>query len=423
MRLGDQFRGNSSNLLTRRCAKLHLPIALLFASLGLAGNSGGSELTGSPCSGIPISETPETVTAKLSKVDPGLSVTQITNSGFNWNTYADIPAYSNAAKILVFNHGNRPAAVASANVDGSHAQVISGTHQGTQVQVTGDGQFAYYQGQNPDGSADIYLVPLTEGGACRQIRLSNLHMRPEPPAGALIISNSTMDRASHHNVIAFSEGSNLHRVLDDGTALQDLKMPDRQSAQIFHRIRLNPVFPNIVCFKRDMPLPNPNGVALPEIWVVDLNAPNTAYSVTGSVPADHASWSNDGTKLGYIYNGLWWVADVLKADGSFDLNPDGRFTLSRLGPAGWNHYTVNFCNLAPDTSVYVCSERNQAIYLMSLDGTRTRFLASPDSSPTGAIFNGIPKPRFLDKQHIVFSSDRTGTPEVYVISGFSSAFP
>jgi hypothetical protein len=29
----------------------------------------------------------------------------------------------------------------------------------------------------------------------------------------------------------------------------------------------------------------------------------------------------------------------------------------------------------------------------------------------------------LDMQHIMFSSDRTGAPEVYVIAGFTTTFP
>lgn len=242
------------------------------------------------------------------------------------------------------------------------------------------------------------------------------------PATALIISTSSFDSKTGHNVIAFSEGTELHEVLDDGTALPDLTLGDPENNDVFHRMRLNPVFPDVLWYKRDQPAPNPNGIAQPEIWVVNLQSPNTVYSVTGSIPADHASWFKDGTKLGYIYNGFWYQADVLNPDGSFNLNSSGGFTLTEIGPPQ-NSFTVNYCNLSPDGSVYVCSESYQAIYLMSLDGTKTKFLASPDSSSTGAIYNGIPKPRFLDMQHIIFSSDRTGSPQVYVITGFTTTFP
>ena len=393
-------------------------------NLSGTGSTGGGQ-TGA-CSGTGITQTPQDVTSQLSSVAPGLTVTQLTNSndlGGSWNTYADIPTYSSPAKVLLYNYGGNPAAVASANLDGTGAQLISGSAQGTQVQVTADGKFAYYQGQNTDGSADVYAVPISQSGTCQQNRLSQRNMSFIAPAAALIISTSSFDSNTGHNVIAFSEGTALHEVLDNGTALPDLTLGDPENNDVFHRMRLNPVFPNVLWYKRDQPAPNPSGIAQPEIWVVNLQSPNTVYSVTGTIAADHASWSKDGTKLGYIYNGYWYQADVLNADGTFNLNSSGGFTLTQIGPPPSSGFTVNYCNLSPDASVYVCSQSYRAIYLMSLDGTQTKFLASPDSSSTGAIYNGIPKPRFLDMQHIVFSSDRTGSPQVYVITGFTTTFP
>jgi hypothetical protein len=58
---------------------------------------------------------------------------------------------------------------------------------------------------------------------------------------------------------------------------------------------------------------------------------------------------------------------------------------------------------------------------MSLDGSQTKYLSASDS--TGTVDAGLPKARFLDMQHIMFSSDRTGTPQVYVITGFTTTFP
>jgi hypothetical protein len=84
---------------------------------------------------------------------------------------------------------------------------------------------------------------------------------------------------------------------------------------------------------------------------------------------------------------------------------------------------VDFCSLSPDATLYVCAESYQSIYLMSLDGTQTKFLVAPDSNPAESIYDGIPKPRFLDMQHIIFSSDRTGAPEVYTLTGFTTTFP
>jgi len=398
-------------------------------AVSLYGTGTDSAPQPSACVGSALTLAPVDVTSLLSRVAPGITVTQLTgNSGASWNTYADIPAFSSPTNVITYNYGTNPNAVATTGLEGTQAQVISGSAQGTQVQVTIDGQFAYYQGQNPNQSADIYAVPLTASGDCQPIRLSQRNMKFVAPAQALIISTSSLDPATGHNVIAFSEGTILHRVLDDGSALPDLTLPDPENTGVFHRMRLNPVFPNILWYKRDQPAPNPNGVAQTEIWVIDLNNPGTVYSVSGSTgpnsPAiDHASWSNDGTKLGYIYQGYWWVANVLNADGTFNFNASGAFTLTRIGPSASSGFCVDFCTLSPDSSVYVCAQSYKAIYLMSLDGAQTKFLTSPDSNSSEAIYNGIPKPRFLDMQHIMFSSDRTGAPQVYVITGFTTTFP
>ena len=372
------------------------------------------------CTGEQLQQTQTDVSSDFS-LAPGVRVNQLTSSGtHNWNTYADLPAYSPAANVVAYNSGNNPARVAIANLDGTDARVISGSRQGTQVQVTIDGKYAYFQGQNSDNTADIYAVALTRSGSCEPVRLTERKMRFVPPVWALVISNSSIDRATHKNVIAYSDGKILHRVFEDGKSLEDLTLGDPENENVFHRMRLNPVFANILCYKRDAPMPNPNGAAQSEIWVVDLNNPSKVYSVTGKIPADHMSWSTDGTKLGYIYGGQWHVATVLNADGTF-AQTNGEFSLHLVGPSFSTGLTVNYCNLSPDGLVYVCVKGPSAIYLMSLDGARVKPLANPGA--TGRIFNGIPKPEFLDMQHILFSSDRSGTVQLYVVTGFTTTLP
>jgi len=377
--------------------------------------TGGTK--GAACTGEPLPQTQTDVSESFSTVS-SVRVNQLTSGpNHNWNTYADLPTYSPLANVIAYNSGNNPARVAIANLDGTHARVISGSRQGTQVQVTIDGKYAYFQGQNPDNTADIYAVALTRPGTCETIRLTNRKMRFVPPIGALVISNSSIDRVTHENVIAYSDGRILYRVLEDGSSLDDITLGDPENENVFHRIRLNPVFANILCYKRDAPMPNPNGRAESEIWVVDLNSPTKTYSITGKVPADHMAWLPDGKKLGYLDGGQWHVADVLNPDGTFAISK-GEFSLHLVGPSYSTGMTVNFCNLAPDGSEYVCVKGPYAIYLMSLDGTRVKPLANPGA--TGHIYNGIPKPQFLDMQHIIFSSDRSGTVQLYAISGFSS---
>jgi hypothetical protein len=389
-------------------------------TIGLYGVSGAGTST---CAGSAITETPADVTDQLTSVGPGITVTQVTNNGFDWNSYPDMPAYSSLANVLIYNYQTNPAAVASANLDGTNAQVVSGSAQGSNVVVSNDGEFAYYQGQNPNKTDDMYAVPLSQAGTCAPIRLSNLNMTPVAPAPTLLISTSTIDPSTHRNIIAFSEGTILHRVLDNGTAWADVTFGDPENTSPFHRLRLNPMFPNVIEYKRDAPLPNTDAVAEPEIWIANLTAPDTVYSLTGSLPADHPAWSNDGMKLGFIANGYWYEAVVMKPNGTFNLNAEGEFTFNEVGPTDSSGFTVDFCSPSPDGTLYVCAESYQAIYLMSLDGTQTQFLVAPDSNPAETIYDGIPKPRFLDMEHIIFTSDRTGTPELYVITGFTTTFP
>jgi hypothetical protein len=162
---------------------------------------------------------------------------------------------------------------------------------------------------------------------------------------------------------------------------------------------------------------------MPEVWVVDLNVPNRAYSLAGSVPADHNAWSPDGRQIGYHdQTGTWYVTDVLNPDGTFRLNLDGAFTTPKIGPPAPFAHGANYCVWAPDGSVFVCTTGGAfagiSIGLASLDGAATRFLTATDS--TGSVDAGIPRAGFLDMQHIAFSSDRSGAPETYFISGFSA---
>ena len=398
-----------------------LACSLVCAGSGLA----PAQVVGSSCTGTPLAQTPVDVTGQLSQVGAGVTVTQVTNLQSNWTTYSDIQAFSAPAGALTYNTFGSTDTVSVANLNGTGAQTISGKQQGTQTYVTVDGKFVYYQGQNTNQTADLYAVAISQSGSCEQIRLSNLNWVPAVTPSTLVISTSSIDPATGKNVIAFSEGTILHRVLDDGTALPDLNLPDPENGNVFHRIRLNPMFPNIMWYKRDAPLPNPNGDAEPEIWVIDLNSPKTVYSLTGTLAADHNAWSPDGTQIGYHdENGNWYVAQVLNPDGTFALT-NGAFTSRKAGPPPPYVSDADYCVWAPDGSVFVCTAGGAAqgvpVYLMSLDGTRTTFLTATDS--TGTDFDGIPKAGFLDMQHIIFSSDRTGQPQVYVITDFTTTFP
>jgi uncharacterized protein (TIGR03437 family) len=115
---------------------------------------------------------------------------------------------------------------------------------------------------------------------------------------------------------------------------------------------------------------------------------------------------------------------VVNPDGTFKLI-NGAFASREIGPPPPFVSDANYCVWAPDGSVFLCTaggaHPGTPVYLMSLDGSQTKYLTATDAS--GATFNGIPKAGFLDMQHILFSSDRTGVPQVYIITGFTTAFP
>jgi hypothetical protein len=385
------------------------------------GGGGGGGPTSNPCVGSSVTQVSTNVTQLLSQVSAGITVLQVTNNNMNWNTYADVPTYSPSTGVMTYNSFGSSNSISTANPDGSNAQTISGSQQGETAYVSVDGKFIYYQGQNPNQTADIYAVPIALAGACQQTRLTNTNWIPVAPLGSIVISTSSLS-ANGHNVIAYSGDTILHRVQDDGTALPDVTLGDSENQNVFHRMRLNPVFPNILWYKRDQPVPNPSGAAEPEIWVVNLDLPSTVYSVAGSAAADHASWSIDGTEIGYHVGGVWYTAKVLNTDGTFNLNGTG-FTSTKIGPPQGFSADANYCVWAPDGSVYVCTGGavpGSPVYLMSLDGTQVKYLSATDS--TGTVDAGIPKAQFFDMQHILFSSDRGGTAQVYVITGFTTTF-
>ncbi len=177
--------------------------------------------------------------------------------------------------------------------------------------------------------------------------------------------------------------------------------------------------------------PNPTGLATPEIWVADITQPSVIYNaaIVGGVgvAADHNSWSPDGTTIGFEYNGLWYTIQVLNSDGTW-VNGGNFGSATLVGPPAASGLSVDYCSWTPPDSThsngheYVCTQGPNAsgftgeVYLMSLDGKTITPLTYTGS--TGLVDDGIPKAHFGDLQHIYFSSDYSGTPELYVITGF-----
>jgi WD40-like Beta Propeller Repeat len=420
---------------------------------GGGGGTGGSPGTG--CSGAPLSQVQTNVTSQLSYVNTaaGATVSQLTDVGSNRFYYFDVQAYSPAVNEILYVNFGAGDDIVTSNTDGTDAQFPASTLTGTQAFLSGDGKLAYFDsigvGGSTPGGRDVWGIFLNTTGVCQAIPLTNLDVPPQPPLPVWEISGTSPDAGGGYD-LAVSPDTLLHRfhIQPNGTsqALPTLTLNDPESAATFHRLRLNPKFPNIVMYKRNDLL---DTSAQPEVWVVDLNtctngtcaASNIVNIVAGagSGPGEapgggHIAWSPDGLDIAFSASGLadYWIArNVVNSNGSF--NPG--FTLQELGPLkvlGKAAMTADYCAFPPTwpaATVLAClagagSPTNpKMLYLMSSDGKGTTKLLTATDAQVLTI-NGTPMPQFAqDGTHLMFNSDRTGVPQIYLVSGFTLTVP
>ncbi len=420
--------------------------------VSLTGTGTSLSGAGKSCGGVPITEFQTNVTSQLSYVNTaaGVQVTQLTDSGSNRFYYFDVPAYSPAANAILYVDSLAGNEMVTSNTDGTSAQIVSPTATEPQAFLSPDGTLAYYSKppmQNSSGALDIYGMFLNTTGACQELRLTNLDVPPQSPLPVWEISGSSPDPAKGQDIV-FSPDTLLHRVhvMTNGTsqALSTITLSDPESAATFHRIRLNPKFPNIVMYKRNQLL---GTTAQPEVWLVDLNtcgnATCTASQIINMVanlktPAGqqpkggHINWSPDGLDIAFSEPDIadYWIArNVVKVTNSVaTINPG--FTLQELGPfdtmtgdycvfpPGWPNSTVLACLAGPASPTNA-----KILFLMSSDGNgTTKLLAGTDAQVL--TIDGTPMPQFVqDGQHLMFNSDRTGIPQIYLITGFTLTVP
>jgi hypothetical protein len=426
------------------------PQSVSLSGTGVTSGGGGGSTV---CTGTPLTQDQTNVTSQLSYVNTaaGVQVEQITDNATNRFYYFDVPAYSSVVNQMLYvnfvtNAGNN---MVTANPDGTNAQIISASSTGEQGFITGDGTLAYYDkpvlGGTP-GGVDIFGVFLNATGSCKELRFTNLDVKPQSPLPVWEISPSSPDPAGGVD-IAFSPDTLLHRVhvQTDGTSqiLPTFTLNDPESADTFHRLRMNPKFPNIVLYKRNQ---SGGTAATVELWLVDLNTcANSSCSAAqitnlvanlptknGETPkGDHLSWSPDGLHIAFLepdIGDFWFAANVVNANGT--LNPN--FTLTELGPFTSPQTTADYCVFPPTwptATILACVAGPASMshpgtyYLMSSDGKGTmKLLAASDAQIL--TINGTPMMQFVqDDQHLVTNSDRTGTPQVYNVSGFTLSVP
>jgi hypothetical protein len=415
------------------------------ASLSGTGSTSGN---GSACTGAPLPQVPVDVTSQLSFVASGLTVTQLTTTSCNRFYYFDAPAYSSVDNKIIYTNyvtasGNT---IMSADPDGSNAAPLA-TETGAQPFISPDGLLAYFDkpilGGVPNGE-DIFggflnVNPFAES------QITNLDLAAQPPLPVWEISPSASD-GSGGQYIAFSPDTLLHEVHVPANGppqiMQSITLNDPESNSTFHRLRMNPKFPNIVMYKR-------NGTqgagGTPELWLVDLNTCQNYICASSSIinlvanllgqgqpgEADHMVWSPDGLDIDFLEPDIadsWLAQNVVKSDGTINAN----FTLTELGPFGTPAMTADYCVFPhdwPTATVLACvagpasPTKPKTAYLMSSDGKGTTKLLSATDALVVTI-NGTPMPQFgQDDEHLMFNSDRTGIPQIYLITGFTLSVP
>ena len=410
----------------------------------------GTPLPGTGCTGSALTQSQSNVTSQLSYVNnaAGVQVSQITDNATNRFYYFDVPAYSPLVNQILYVNNSSANVIVTSNTDGTGAQQISPTDTGNQSFLTGDGALAYYPkpvlSGATQGGQDLYGMFLNTSGACQEIRLSSVDLKAQAPLPVWEISGSSPDAAGGYD-IAFSPDTVVHRVhvLANGTseALATMTMGDPENNATFHRLRLNPKFPNIVMYKR-----NSTGgtTAQPEVWLVDLNTCtngscaaaniiNVVAKITtppGDVPkGGHIAWSPDGLTIAFSEPDIadyWLARNIVNSNGTLNT----AFTLQEIGP--FSSMTADYCAFPPEwptVTVMGClagpaSTLNaKTMYLMSTDGLGTVKLLTATDAQVITIA-GTPMPQFAqDSTHLMFNSDRTGLPQIYVASGFTATVP
>jgi hypothetical protein len=398
-------------------------------------NPSGPGSTPSPtssgtCVGASIKQTPVDVTASMQYVAAGVRVQQITSSGDNRINYFDTNAYSSRLGRIIYDN-YPPSQIVMAKMDGSEAEIISG-HPAQQSYFSQDGRFAYYMkgvAASSTGAMDIFAIFPGSSGDCQEVRLTNLAVPAQQPNPVWQLSTTSIDKTSGKDIIAFSPDNLLHRVQEDSTLLGTLALPDPENANTFHRIRLNPQFPNILAYKRN----GAGTTATPELWLMDLNNPTVVYNVVNGTThqAGHPIWSPDGSKLLFLdpQSADYWMVNAVNPDSSIASSASGTFTITRLGPPQGSEMTANFCVMSPDPSVQevACmvgpASRTHAntVFLMKTDGSGSfQLLTSTDAQIRSSA--GTPLLQWPDAGHILFNSDKTGSVQVYVVTGFNTNF-
>jgi len=379
-------------------------------------------------------------------------------------SYYDIPFWSTAVNRMITNLAvdipNRRWDVVSSDVDGKHSYIIahrvSPTISADRVDLSPDGRLISYTKVNPsETSWDVYAIDLL-GDGCEH-RVTHEHY-PLPTTGPDLIKTSpaVFDAVAQKYLIAYANVSQLYLVYDDGTAPCQSTHPylvplhDRNAADSFHRVRLNPVFSNLILFRRDCRHQggcSSQGGAAPQMYVTDWTVhpehPMTRkFYNRDDKGGGHEQWTPDGTKIGAV-NGprkntvtSTWVEYVIAdSDGHLltDVTPR-TVQYQRIGVnfgQGSENGKVFFASYSPDGQVIavatgVTSDQGTCVpgRIFLMNPYTGNILMLSKTFTDGKTLLGAPKLGFYDGLQVGFSSDTAcidqtmqgKIPQVYLTS-------
>jgi len=376
----------------------------------------------------------------------GVSVTRLTDDSARFElSYYDISAYSSLTDRIYVNRSQKRVSgggiwdVLAIDLATGRQEVIASRRppmsSAARFDMSSDGRLISYLRMNdaPEGGFDLYAYELDQPGEFRITR-SNFTAKTE----YVKTSPAVWDSKAKTFVLAFAVDRDLYVVRANRTTKTDPRpkpvvVTDPDDAFPFHRLRLNPVYPYLLFYRREAKV-DPHatvGRLAPRMYIADLRSSQPhgvkLFHDGGDVNPEHPGWTPDGRRIAVA--GTWTefpvVNDQGKIPGSLELkNADGR----QIGPFGkddsklaralWGTYSPDGRKIAVATSS--TKKAPGELYLMNRQDGTVRRLAQTNSF--GRVMAGEPRVSFVGNSGKILLStdnswghDQPAFPKVYLI--------
>jgi hypothetical protein len=285
-----------------------------------------------------------------------------------------------------------------------------------------------------DSGFDLYGYRLDRPG---EFRITRSNYQAETPY--VKTSPATWDSDLSMFVLAYAIDKQLYIVWEDGSSKvgarpQAVALDDVDNDLPFHRVRLNPVYPHILFYRREAKA-DPNatvGRLAPRMYVADLRSHSPQgvklFRDEGDVQSSHPGWTSDGLKIATAT--IWTEFSVVDEHGNIAeklelANTDG----SRIGSFGTDETSpgpVIYGTYSPDgrtiaIATLSTNEKPGELYLVRRDdGSMWRLC---QTNYFGRYISGQPRISFVGNTgKILLSTDNSwgnkkpSRPQVYLVN-------